>query len=187
MAQSPEQQQEFLRILNGMLDLMSNLSEGDYLKGADMCRDIKEVVDNMRTNTVYIYMNRERQVGMTNQQKLSSGLYFTCPDCNLIVNKDEKCIKRHKKCKTHIRGVYMDKLIKKGYRKDEVDNFVKRKMFVLTINETYGCCQNLLWFCKKHNGVARETDKDQRQHIYEFYKVGNYRVPYYIEHKFTDN
>jgi hypothetical protein len=177
MSQSPEQQQQFLSILNGMLDLMSNLNEGEYLEGANMCKNIKELVENMRTNTVYIYMNREKQKGITNQEKLSSNNYLTCPNCNLIVRKDKKSIRLHNKCKTHIRGVYMNKLINNGYNRDEINDFIKRKMFVLSVDEKF---EKLYWVCKKHSEIVNYTDED-KQKIYEFYRVGKYRVPYYIE------
>ena len=151
------QEQQFLSILNNMLDLMSNLTEGEYLQGADMCKKIKTLVDNMRTNVVYIHMSREREFGITNAQKLASGNYFTCPKCNLIVRKDDKCIKRHSKCMTHLRGMYMNKLIQKGYRQEDINDFIKRKMLRMMVNEDVGKWSDLNLFCKKHIEKIRDN------------------------------
>lgn len=118
---------EFLETLNGMLDLMSNLSEGDYLKGADMCMEIKRLVSNMKTNTIYINMSKSKGKGLTHTEKLAKGTHHICKDCGIIISNDEKKILKHQQCITHTRRLQQDRLLKCGIPYDKVNDIIKLK------------------------------------------------------------
>lgn len=119
---------KFLEILNNMLELMSNMSEGDYLKGANMCMIMKNLVNDMKTNIVYINMTSEiRRKGITHIEKLANGGHHICKDCGIIISNDEKNIKKHNRCITHLRRIHQDRLLKKGLSYENVNYFITIK------------------------------------------------------------
>ena len=134
-------EQVFLGILNNILDLMSNLSEGDYLKGAEMCKDMNKLVKTMKTNTLYVRMMKDKVEGMTNQQKLASGRWRVCADCGLLVQKTEKAEIKHSRCKTHIRAKFRERLSRKGLPQERIDDLIRIKTKIIDINNS---CEYIL-------------------------------------------
>lgn len=120
-------EQRFLTTLGDMLDLMSKLSEGDYLKGADMCMDIKRLVNEMKGNVVYINMTRGKGCGITHAQKLASGRHHICKVCGIIVGNDSRSIEKHELCITHIRRLHQDRLLQRGIPFERVNDIIKLK------------------------------------------------------------
>lgn len=147
---------KFLEILNNMLELMSNMSEGDYLKGANMCMIMKNLVNDMKTNIVYINMTKEiRRKGITHIEKLAKGNHHICKDCGIVISNDELKILKHKRCITHLRRIHQDRLLKKGLSYENVNYFITLKHKGIVNQSKY---KNLYEFTLEHIKTVKENN-----------------------------
>lgn len=124
---SSEAEVEFANTLNNLLEMVEKLSEGDYIRSANMLKDLMSLKNELKGSVHYVYLTRHRRevYAMSNEAKLASNKYFTC-SCGIVVSREPKKIDKHNWCKTHIRSEYQNKLKSKGYSDVKIEETLAR-------------------------------------------------------------